>query len=236
MMSCTHCRSALLADPRADAPDLHAHLEACDECARFRDQLLRFEDRLGRALRVNPRARVLPFPGGDSGERPQHLRRGRLAAAASLLLGAVIAGGLWVAAPGASLAAAVVAHMAEEPTAWARTEVAVPASQLNRVLDESHIRLKTDAGLITYANSCQFRGHRVPHLVVQTEAGPVTVMVLTHEPARQPVRFDEHGYRGVIVPVPEHGSIAVLERGSQIDMATIEGVESQVLRAIDWTA
>ena len=37
------------------------------------------------------------------------------------------------------------------------------------------------AGLVSYANSCVFRGHHVPHLVVQTEAGPVTVMVLVHE-------------------------------------------------------
>ena len=38
----------------------------------------------------------------------------------------------------------------------------------------------------------------VPHLVVQTEMGPVTVMVLVHESVAKPVPFEEQGYRGVI--------------------------------------
>jgi hypothetical protein len=103
-------------------------------------------------------------------------------------------------------------------------------------LAESHVRLKANAGLVSYANSCLFRGHQVPHLVVQTDAGPVTVMVLTHESARTSMRFDEHGYRGMIMPIPGHGSIAVLERGPTADMNTMERVAAKVLGAIDWSA
>ena len=47
---------------------------------------------------------------------------------------------------------------------------------------------------------------------MQTESGPVTVMVLVHERVSKPLQFDEQGYRGVIVPVPGHGSLAVLGR------------------------
>jgi hypothetical protein len=50
------------------------------------------------------------------------------------------------------------------------------------------------------------------------------------------MRFDEHGYRGIIVPVPGHGRIAVLERGPGTDMITVERVAAKVLGAIDWTA
>ncbi len=120
--------------------------------------------------------------------------------AASFLIALVIAGALWVAAPHASLAADVVAHMAGEPDAWARTDVPVPAQDLAKVLDAAHVRLKPDAGMVSYAQSCLFRGHHVPHLVVQTEAGPVTVMVLAHESVSKPMPFDEEGYRGVILP------------------------------------
>jgi hypothetical protein len=63
-----------------------------------------------------------------------------------------------------------------------------------------------------------------------------SVMVLTYEPARTSMRFDEHGYRGIIVPVPGHGRIAVLERGPGTDMITVERVAAKVLGAIDWTA
>ena len=78
------------------------------------------------------------------------------------------------------------------------------------MLRDSRLRLSNGAGMVSYASSCAFRGHRVPHLVIQTESGPVTVMVLVHEGVRKPVRFDEQGYRGVIVPVAGHGSLAVL--------------------------
>ncbi len=46
---------------------------------------------------------------------PGLARRRWLTMAASVLVAAGIAGGLWLAAPGASLAADVVSHMAEEP-------------------------------------------------------------------------------------------------------------------------
>jgi Protein of unknown function (DUF3379) len=152
-----------------------------------------------------------------------------------VLLGLVVAGGVWLTLPQRSLAADVVAHMAGEPDAWRRTEVPVPDPALNAVLQQSKIRLKPDAGVVSYASSCNFRGHKVPHLVVQTPAGPVTVMVLVHEAVRTSLRFDEQGYRGTIVPVPGHGSIAVLMRDSGSPSGDISRIAAQVDDAIVWT-
>jgi hypothetical protein len=162
-------------------------------------------------------------------------RKGWLAMAASVLLAVVVAGGLWLSAPGPSLAADVVTHMRGEPQAWRRTDVPVQDSQLETVLRDSHLRLGAGSGIVSYANSCDFRGHQVPHLVVQTESGPVTVMVLIHEQVPKPVQFDEQGYRGVIVPVAGHGSLAVLTRGSAADLETIEHIAHRVLDSIAWT-
>jgi hypothetical protein len=150
------------------------------------------------------------------------------------LLGLVIAGGVWVTFPQRSLAADVVAHMAEEPDAWQRTDVPVPSLKLNAVLQESKLRLKPDAGIVSYASSCDFRGHKVPHLVLQTQSGPVTVMVLVHEPVRNPKQFDEQGYRGTIVPVPGHGSIAVLMRDVRSGGGDVEAIAAKVDAAIVW--
>ena len=122
--------------------------------------------------------------------------------AASVLLALVVAGGLWLSVPGPSLAADVVTHMAGEPEAWRRTDVPVPAPDAEDVLRNSQLRLAAGAGIVSYATSCEFRGHRVPHLVIQTASGPVTVMVLVHEQVAKSVQFDEQGYRGVIVPCP----------------------------------
>ncbi|HEY5264878.1 MAG TPA: DUF3379 family protein [Steroidobacteraceae bacterium] len=171
-----------------------------------------------------------------SGSGPKVYHRGWLAVAASVLLGTVVAGVLWLGVPGPSLAADVVTHMAEEPEAWRRTDVPVPEADLQQILRDSHFRLGPGAGMVSYANSCLFRGHRVPHLVIQTASGPVTVMVLVHEAAPKPKHFDEHGYRGVIVPVPGHGSLAVLTRGGTTDLSTIHRIAARVLASIVWTA
>jgi hypothetical protein len=155
--------------------------------------------------------------------------------AASVLLAAVVGSTLWLSVPRPSLAADVVTHMAGEPDAWRRTDIPVPSPALQDVLRDSHLRLAGGAGVVSYASSCAFRGHRVPHLVIQTESGPVTVMVLVHERGTKPVQFDEQGYRGVIVPVAGHGSIAVLTRGRDTDPKTIEHIAARVLDSIVWT-
>jgi hypothetical protein len=242
-MDCQQYRRAILADPRSEDAEMRLHVASCHDCTEYTERLRRFEDRLDRALRVHVGAArqddgvVTPLLSGRPPRAAQRRRvpRGWLAAAASVLLAVVVAGGLWLAVPGPSLAADVVSHMAEEPDAWARTGIPVPQPKLDQVLRASHVRLKSDPGLVSYANSCLFRGHLVPHLVVQTEAGPVTVMVLAHEAARSSTRFDEHGYQGMIVPVPGHGSLAVLERGSGTDLNVVKSVASRVRGAIDWT-
>ena len=162
-------------------------------------------------------------------------RKAWLTMAASMLLALVVAGGLWLSVPRSSLAADVVIHMRGEPEAWKRTDVPVPGAALQNVLGESHLRLTAGAGVVSYARSCWFRGHDVPHLVVQTESGPVTVMVLVHEHVSKPMQFDEQGYRGVIVPVAGHGSLAVLTRGPAADIGAIRHIASRVLDSIIWT-
>jgi len=157
-----------------------------------------------------------------------------MAIAASMILGVVVAGGIWLALPGASLAADVVAHVAEEPQAWKRTDAAVPDTALNDVLRDSKLRFSAAARMVSYANSCTFRGHRVPHLVVQTPSGPVTVMVLVHESVSRPTQFDEQGYRGTILPVPGHGSLAVLMKNPGAEGADINNIAAQVRDAIVW--
>jgi hypothetical protein len=125
--------------------------------------------------------------------------------------------------------------MAGEPQAWRRTDVPVPSGALQDVLRDSHLRLAPGGSMVTYAASCLFRGHHVPHLVIQTESGPVTVMVLVHEHVSKSMPFDEQGYRGVIVPVAGRGSIAVLTRDSSADLPTVEQIAQRVLDSIVWT-
>jgi hypothetical protein len=232
MMDCNAYRISMMADPRDADPRLSEHRESCHDCNLFTEGLLRFESRLDRALHVAaPADNVLPLR-AKAARLPN--RRGWLAMAASVLMAVVVAGVLWVAGPGSSLAADVVTHMGGEPDAW-HTHAPVLDSELEAVLRNTHLRLTAGAGPVSYAASCEFRGHHVPHLVIQTESGPVTVMVLVHENVPKPVRFEEGGYRGVIVPVAGHGSLAVLTRGSSTDIKVVEAIAARVEASITWT-
>jgi hypothetical protein len=239
MMDCTRYRRALMAQPLDPDPALREHRESCAECSVYTDRLSRFESRLDRAMRIAlpAGAQAVPLRAGLPRKALRHpsYRRGWLAMAASLLLASVVAGGLWLSVPGRSLAADVVTHMAGEPQAWRRTDVPVPDPALRSVLRDAHLQLAAGPGIVSYAASCEFRGHRVPHLVIQTESGPVTVMVLVHERASRAVKFDEQGYRGIIVPVPGHGSLAVLTRGTAVDPSAVERMAHQVLDSIVWS-
>jgi hypothetical protein len=232
MISHEQYRRALLADPRNDAADLAEHHAACAECRAFAERLQRFDARVERALKIDASrtAEVLPF-------KPRAalpMRRRWYALAASLAAAVLVAGVVWLAAPRSSLAADVVAHMAGELDAW-DTRQPVPDAELAAVLSNTKMQLASQAGDVSYASSCTFRGHKVPHLVVQTPEGPVTVMVLVHESVRKPQDFDEQGYRGAIVPMPGHGSLAVLARGAKIPARDVDGIAARVRDAIVWT-
>jgi hypothetical protein len=236
MMDHAQYRSALLSDPNDPNPELRAHRDACAECAAYTETLLGFEARLARALHIHVDARHVAAPPADVitlAGRPRRIAGARwLALAASVVLGFVVVGLIWV-VPSRSLAAAVVAHMAGEPDAW-QTAEPVPKSDLDAVLEDSKLKLMPQAGKVSYASSCPFRGHVVPHLVVQSDAGPVTVMVLVHESRAKWKQFDEQGYRGVIVPVKGHGALAVLMKDPHTDAATVTRIAANVNESIVW--
>jgi hypothetical protein len=136
---------------------------------------------------------------------------------------------LWVGSPRNSVAQDLVAHLAHEPEALAQTDRRADPARTAEVLAHGRIRLRPDAVTVSYANSCAFRGHLVPHLVVQTPEGPVTVMVLRDERPPRTIDFDEQGYAGRIVPAGP-GSIAVIgAAGTDLDSIT-----AAVLAAVVW--
>jgi hypothetical protein len=157
---------------------------------------------------------VVPLarPRADAHSAPLPTAR-RWALAASVLVAGVLGAWFFALQPRDALAAAVIAHLGEEPESWSRTQP-IPRSALQLVLARSGVRLdRVESGDVVYANSCFFRGRQVPHLVVSTPTGPVTVLVLRGEPVPKRVAFEEGRYSGVLLPVPGGGGIAVLARG-----------------------
>lgn len=223
-MKCDDARFALEADPSSEDATLSAHVQQCADCAVHRRELLELDRRVRAALEVpvpaavdvRPDERPVAARGGNvvamgTGRRERKRRvLGGLALAASVASVAVLAGLLWAGFPRDSLAADVVAHMAHEPQAWSTTRPLATAG-VARVLARSDLSLRPGSVEVTYAATCWFRGRRVPHLVVRTGSGPVTVMVLPHERVEGRERFVEGGYHGVLLPAGT-GTLAVLAR------------------------
>ena len=227
-MDCLQFRRDAGADPQHLDDAARAHAEACPRCAAHLGGLRTLDARILAALEV-PVPAAAAAAGGMSTAIVGLDRRRWLALAASIVAGVLVGTLLWVGGPQDSLARDLVEHLAHEPEALVVTDQAEDAAVLDEVLERGGIRLRPEIGTVSYANTCLFRGRRVPHLVVQTGDGPVTVMVLRHERSARPVGFDEQGHSGRIVPVGP-GSIAVIGEAS----VDLEEVTSAVTEAVEW--
>ena len=214
---CVHVRLQIGGDPHNLPPDVVAHLATCAECTRFREETLMLDGRLRAALE-------LPLPQFRKAAAAPPVRR--FALAASVVLALLLAGGFWVLRPQTALAHEVVDHVLDEAGSWDKRQL-LPASEVANTLRTAGITL--DASLpVVYAYPCPFRGHRVAHLVVQTENGPMTVMLLVHETVSKRTEFSENGLHGVLLPA-RTGSVAVLARqGEEVPEALVGKIVSAV--------
>lgn len=225
MTGCLEFRRRVGAEPSLSAPDLDAHRSGCAACARWQDELRGMDALMKRALAVDaarlalPRARATGAGG---------VQRRWFAIAASLVAGIAVGLVLLTSAPRESVAREVMDHVAHEPVALAATVPVAPAA-IAGALDSAGARLRPDIGDVTFAARCVHQGHVVPHLVVQRPQGKVTVLLLGHRKVDGPVRFEEQGFAGVILPAPR-GSIAIVGQ----DPVDLEGVARQVFDAVDW--
>jgi hypothetical protein len=156
----------------------------------------------------------------------KHPRPRLFAFAASVAAALVVAFTLWLSRPAESLAAEIVTHVEGEPKSWYETEP-VDADRLDAVLRKSGVKLGQGMQPVVYASSCWFRGHFVPHFVVMTKKGPVTVMILLNEKVPAAQQFNEGGFSGLLVPV-RTGSVAVLSRTPM----SLEQPASDVVKAL----
>jgi Protein of unknown function (DUF3379) len=231
-VNCEEAKVLIGGEPGAMPAVLDEHLGNCRDCQELRALVLAFETRLRSALELQAPVRtpgaskVSAFRSRAAG-KPRRVQRWRLGIglAAALLAGFA----LWVSRPSETLAAEVIRHIEHEPESWVQTQP-VSVAAVDSILQENGLVLRPVMGLapVVYASRCDFRGHRVAHLVVTTESGPVTLMVLPHERVRVAERFESDGYRGVLVPV-RGGSIALV---SHSDIA-LEKTTREVMRGIE---
>jgi len=234
-MECKDYKEAIAADPSASF-DGAAHAAACESCAAYRDEMLALDARIAKALAIETPALKMPELPAIDDNVVQLAKRRRMAAptwfavAASVALVAFL-GARMLSDPPVypSLADEVLAHLDHEPRALRVTDTPVSERRLARVVREDVATLDEDFGLITYASSCKIHGKEIPHLVIQGERGPVTILLLPDEMVESAIALDGEGVDGVILPVGK-GSIAIIgERDEQLD-----SIERRIVDSVEW--
>ena len=216
-MNCETFRHAVGADPSTTQADVLEHAASCPACAQYRTEMLALNGLIHRALQIDVAAKPLA-------KQPSAMT---WRIAATILVSLVVFSIGWLAYPRASLAEQVVEHVLEEAPVLVRTDARVAPEEVRDVLNRAGVFLNDEELAVSYANLCPLGKHRVPHLIVQTDAGPVTVLVMPYERTiEQPQRFAEQGFVGTFVPAPR-GVIAVLAREGAVDK-----VAATTLRAL----
>jgi len=235
-MNCEDYRQAIAAAPSYDGGD--AHLSACASCRTFREEMRALDQRITRALAISvPELRIPDLPDIDTASVVSLAARrrfnvpARMAVAATLVLAAFIGvrmiGGN-VVYP--TLADEIVAHLDHEPYALRVTDEPVDDRRLAKVVPASVATMNHDAGLITYAQACVINGKKIPHLVIQGEQGPVTILLLPDEAVDSPVIIEGESINGVILPVGG-GSVAIIgERNEKL-----EAIQQNVVNSVTWS-
>lgn len=216
-MNCEEFRTAVGAEPNSTHPDVLAHVERCPECARYRQEMQAMDRLIYRALAVDAPSdkntdQVLP--------RTPENKTGVWRMAASLLFtaGLVAVTSIWLLTPRDSFAEEAIEHVKHEQASIVRTSETVDQARLEKILAAARLRLKPGVARVSYAQPCTFRGQVTPHLVVQTEKGPVTALVVTDAPRQKRETIDEDGFQGVILPAPR-GVIVLLGQDVPVDEA-----------------
>lgn len=233
-MNCEEYRQAISADPAFDGGA--DHVSACAECQAYRREMQALNLRIAKAMQLSVPALKLPeLPAVDNvvplAAREPLSKPVWFAMAASVVF-AVIMGArmLGIGVSYDSLGEEIIAHLDHEPYALRVTNTPVSDSRLERVVPADIAEMDHSAGLITYAQTCVIDGKDVPHLVIQGETGPVTILLMPDQAVSAAESLEGENIHGVILPVG-NGSIAII--GSREE--PLERVEKSVLDSVTWS-
>ena len=125
-------------------------------------------------------------------------------------------------------------HIGPELGYMQYSTAAVPEDRLAAALQPAGVALPSGDGqsLVSYAKSCIIEGKHVPHLVVQGTNGPVTVLIMPDRSVDGPMSIMRDGLEGVVLPVGDQGSIAIIGR----DAESVNAVRNLAASGMDFTS
>lgn len=234
-MNCEEYKQTIAEDPNFDGGA--GHVSECTECRTYRDEMRALDVKIGRALALEVPDLVLPdLP--DLENVVSLSNRRRLSTPTWFAMAATVLLAVFFSVRFAgddsvdydSLADEVLAHVYHEPSALRVTDVAVSDARLLEAVPANIAELDENTGLITFAESCSINGHNVPHLVIQGQQGPITIILMPEEKISSAIALNDGIQHGVILPVGD-GSIAIVAGLDE----PLDEVQKQVLQSVVWS-
>jgi hypothetical protein len=219
-VNCEEFRRKLHQNPACREPGFLAHRENCRRCGDEARQVVAMEARLRELLQSPPPADLK----ARLRQAPRKRRSGLIPAAiAASFAGLVALGTLWLGGAGESggMVSEVLAHVAHEPQAL---KVSQPIREEDWRTLSARVRLDTTGWrhTVTYAAPCELMQEPGLHLVLASESGPVTVLVIVDRQVGQARMFSGEDLRGVLRPL-RRGTLAVVgAEGGLVDAVAAE--------------
>ncbi|MFV2061047.1 MAG: DUF3379 family protein, partial [Gammaproteobacteria bacterium] len=205
------CRQ-LRSDSNSNNPAIINHLDGCDACRAYAENQNKLTHSLQQAIDIDvPEGLASRILLQQSINEKKHSgsRRNRLyATAASVLLSVGLVSGYLVLNKPVSLETVALNHVKDE-LRHLNDRNDVQLVKVNELLKPYNMKLNKSLGDINYAGSCTIKNSKGVHIIVQTETGPVTILLMPGEYVKNRKRVDDTVFSGAVVPI-ENGSFAII--------------------------
>lgn len=226
-MTCIEFRQRIGADPASKAQAVLEHRLECPACAEFHRQQLALTGRLAAALDVSvPDELAARIQWQAANQRPARAIRW-FATAAGLVAAVFLSVLVWLGDADGPLPAGVIAHVKEEAGIMRVSSERVGAQKVSATLSFDNMEVVEELGNVTHAGLCPFRGRLIPHLVVEIDGQPVSVMFLASEQVKRIEQVHDSDYHGIIVPV-EGGSMAIVSEREDLLVPAVEEMRHKI--------
>ncbi|MDE1461983.1 DUF3379 family protein [Spartinivicinus poritis] len=247
-MNCLEFRRVVLEEPQQLSPALAEHKQQCKECLRYYTQLQEQEALLMEALAVpvpdDLAAKIMlqcSFDQTSDQEvteteptivplksKSKTFRQfiGGFAVAASVMMGVVF----WQAhlnSEQQQLTEMFVQHMEHEAHSLVLEEP-IPVGRVGFTLNNVGIKAMAELANVTYAANCVIEDKMVAHLVVKTDKGPVTVLLMPHKQFGDEFAEEAKQWQ-VALNNMKQGSVAFIGPKS----LNMEPIQQQVMQSVD---
>ena len=147
---------------------------------------------------------------------------------AASLLALVISFTLWSPSEvdGVQLSKQVISHYYEDTHAL-NVHMDVAKNNIDTMLASYGGKLKGPIGKVAFLGHCIVGGHTGVHLVLSTQQGPVTVLILPTQPVNHLYKLHDQQLSGIVYP-SRKGSIAILAEHAEVISSTRQRLDSSL--------